>query len=262
MSQLVPASPQAVALAKERVTEDLVKNAAQYLEPLGIDPKFFSQAAVMAISKNTALLDCTPDSLKLSLMKCAQRGLMPDGESAALVPFGTEVSLIPMFGGMMDIVRRNLPGIAADASVVRTWDDFEILKGTAPRIEHAPKPLPADRNIPDLNNIEYMVGAYCIVRIPPYGNTEFTWMWKQEILRIRARVKSASKASSPWQAHTARMFEKTAIRAAFRRLPSRSQIFAGVQNASLDILEERRQPIDVTPQPAQLPSGSSIDLTI
>ena len=238
-----------LALAKTR-TEEIVKEARYYLTPLGIDPQFFSQAAITAIGKDASLVKSDPQSLKLALLKCAQRGLMPDGESAVLVCFNKNVSLIPMYGGMMDIVRRNIPGIAVDVSVVRVWDEFRYCSGTSPALEHIKKPLPDDKTLKDLDNPKTITGAYCIVTLPPQFRgvepiRELHYMESHEIEKIRMRVKSSRTPGSPWINHPARMYEKTVLRAAFRRLPSRNQIFANFPSDDLDDYEAKT--IDVTP---------------
>ena len=243
-------------LAQQK-TSAIVQQASAYLEPIGIDPQFFSQAAVTALTRNPDLLEADPQSLKLALLKCAQRGLMPDGESAVLVVFNKQVSLIPMYGGMMDIVRRNMPGISAVASVVRTWDDFRVKQGSHPVLEHGPNPLPEGKTIADLNKIEHMVGAYCVVTLPG-GHREITWMPKHEILRIRSGVKSSSNPKSPWRNHPARMFEKTAIRAAMRRLPSRNQIFAAYSDQRMAEFTPGPETVIPAPQQPALPPAKAL----
>ena len=192
------------------------------------------------------------------MLKCAQRGLLPDGESAVLVAFKKNVTLIPMVGGMLDIVRRNIPGIAVESSVVREWDDFAIQLGDGGYIRHGPKPMPHGRDPRDLNKIETITGAYCIVTLPPQVRgaepvKERHHMWRHEIEQVRSRVYGSRTPSSPWTQHPHRMYEKTVIRAAFRRLPSRNQIFAAVDSADLDDYTKRTVQIESKPVAALLP---------
>lgn len=223
----------------ERRVGTVMAEARRYLEPIGIDEQFFMQATLTALGNDSHLMNADPDSLKMALLKCAQRGLMPDGESAVLVAYKRNVTLIPMVGGMLDIVRRNVPGIGVDASVVRRWDKFRMVKGTSPVLEHEPRPPPADLSADDLGRSETMTRAYCIVTLPPMVRgaepvQEVHHMWRYEIERIRSRVRNSRTPGSPWTQHAARMYEKTVLRAAFRRLPSRHQIFAALDPGTLD----------------------------
>ena len=223
----------------EQLIDGIMAEAGKYLEPIGIDAQFFAQAALTARTKDPHLMNADRKSFTLALLKCAQRGLLPDGESAVLVAFKRNVTLIPMVGGMIDIVRRNVPGIAIEANVARVWDEYEVEGGTNPLIVHRIKPMPIGSTIADLNISEKIQAAYCIVTLPPQVPgalplKESHHMWREEIERIRAGVRGAKNPTSPWVQHPARMYEKTVIRAAFRRLPSRHQIFASADSDALD----------------------------
>ena len=251
--QLTKLQKQNVELAESRV-QVIVREAEAYLKPIGIDPPAFLRATVTALWRDPALAEADERSFKLALLKCAQTGLMPDGESAALVTFGSEVTLIPMVHGLIDIVRRNVPGIGIESNVIRTWDDFELVRGTSPVLRYVSKPIPDDAPYTDLNDIRTMTGAYCIISLPPivpYAEPirETHHMFKYQIEAVRSRVKSSRNPGSPWVNFTSRMYEKTVLRAALRRMPSRHQTFAAFDPKVADDFTGKTIRIDAEPEP-------------
>ena len=63
------------------------KDALPILEQIGLKPEAFARVAFNAVMTNPKILDCEPKSLRHAVLLCAQRGLLPDGESAAIVPY-------------------------------------------------------------------------------------------------------------------------------------------------------------------------------
>lgn len=209
----------------------LMREAKAYLEPIGISTEFFGQVLLTAMLNSGHLRGANRDSFNAAVLKCAQRGMLPDGESAVLVTFKENVTLIPMVGGMTDMIRRNCPGIGIECRVVRIWDKFRVQHGTSPILDHIPEDMPEGRDIKDLNRIETMKGAYAIITMPPLVRganpvREQHYMTRAEIERVRSGVYGSRTPKSAWTNHPARMYEKTVLKAAMRRLPSRHQIFA------------------------------------
>ena len=259
MSQeLTTTADGAIVLAAEERIDALMDKAEAYLEPIGISPQFFRQCAITAQINNSHLRNADRESFDAAVLKCAQRGLLPDGESAVLVSFKGNVTLIPMVGGMLDMVRRNIPGCAIESRVVREWDDFEIVEGTHPLLRHVPNPLPHGRDPRCLTDIQTITGAWCIVTMPPLVTgaepvKEHHHMWRHEIEQVRSRVYSSRTPSSPWTQHPHRMYEKTVIRACLRRLPSRHQIFAHFDATACDDFTRETVKAEVVPVAALMP---------
>ena len=256
---------QALVISKEEFAEMELRTqklidteASQYLQPLGITPEYFAQATLQAIHRCNALVRADRKSFAMALLKCAQRGLMPDGESAVLVPFKGEVSLIVMYPGMADIIRRNIPGIGIEALTVWKWDDFTLTRGDDSKLTHVPKPLPEGFELDAYKAWSNIVGAYCLITLPPMVRgalpvTERHWMWRAEIERIRNRARGSHTPGSPWKQYPSRMAEKTVMRNAFNRLPSRSQIFASFNPGDLDDYSARTVPAQTAPAAAIRP---------
>ena len=224
---------------KERTTALIQNEAVQYLAPLGIAPEYFAQATMTALSKTPTLARAKPESFAMALLKCAQRGLMPDGESAVLIPFKKDVQLIVMYGGMADIIRRNMPGVGIECSTVWTWEDYSVTKGADAKITHVPRPMPVNLDDDAYRDWRNIVGAYCIIQLPPtvpgaIPVKEQHWMFRRDIERHRAYSRGWKTSSSPWQTNPHKMCEKTVLRQAFGKLPSRSQLFAHLRLSDLD----------------------------
>ena len=238
--QALVLSEQEYKLAKERTVAIVDRDAEQYLTPLGISPEYFVQATLQAFHKAPGLIKADKESFAMALLKCAQRGLIPDGESACLVPYGSEVAMIVMYGGMLDICRRNMPGVGFESSTVWKWEKFELAKGDDGKLTHIPKPLPDDldprKAYKQWSNI---VGSYTVITLPPIMPgampvKERHWLFRSEIERYRSYSRGWKHPSSPWQQHPQKMCEKTSLRRALGRMPSRSQIFAAVQAGVFD----------------------------
>ena len=254
MSQaLVPTAEQAVVLEAEQIVEPIIVEAEDFLAPIGLDSKFFAQCTVTALVQNSHLRHANRDSFKAALLKCAQRGLLPDGESAALVPMKGNVTLVPMVGGMLDIVRRTLPGCSITAKAVMRWDHFTVKHGTDPVLEHIPGQIPEGIGPLDLDKPENVTGAWCVVILPPLVRgaapvREIHHMRRIEIDLLRQRSPAGFKQGLPWTVHYRRMCEKSVIKACLRRLPSRHQIFAqfdpqSLEDYSLEVVKAESQPV-------------------
>lgn len=71
-----------------------------------------------------------------ALTKACQWRLIPDGELAALIPYGSEIKFQPMFKGLLEVAYRTgvFKNIAAE--VVYDGDDFKYSLGAMSFVEH------------------------------------------------------------------------------------------------------------------------------
>lgn len=174
--------------------------------PENVSVERFQRVTVTAIQQTPALITANRDSLFRSLIRCAQDGLMPDGREAALVIFGKDAVYMPMIGGFRKIAAEH--GWAIDTQVVYERDEFEYELGVTPRLLHKPPPLDVERGQP--------IGAYA-VGTHADGRKQVEVMTKADIEKVRAV--SRAKSSGPWADWTSRMWEKTAGRRLFGKLP-------------------------------------------
>ena len=178
--------------------------------PGGVTPARFVRIAVTALQQNPDLAECEPGSVFNALLRAAQDGLLPDGREAALVVFkvkGVQKAVyLPMIAGFRKIAAES--GWTLRSAVVYSKDEFEFELGLEQRLLHRPAPFTEHRGEP--------IGAYA-VGVGPGGQREFVVLSKAEIEKVRAVSRSAELG--PWVDWTDEMWEKTAGRKLFKRLP-------------------------------------------
>jgi phage RecT family recombinase len=197
-----------------RIRGDEFKQQVALALPGNVPPERFVRATVTALMQNPDIIEATSESIFQSVIRCAQDGLIPDGREAALVIFNAKVGngwekraqYMPMIGGFRKIAAEH--GWSIRTQVVHSNDEFEYELGLEPRVVHRPAPLREPRG--DL------VGAYAVATHRD-GRREVEVLTAQEIAKVRAT--SRAKDSGPWRDWTERMWEKTAGRRLFAKLP-------------------------------------------
>ena len=187
-------------------------DAKPILEQIGMAPEAFARVAFNAVMTNPKILDCEPKSLRHAVLLCAQRGLLPDGESASIVPYKGKAGLLVGYKGMADLVRKAVPGIGIRMVAVNDQDEFEYEEGLNFVLRHIP-----DRET--VTTEQNFVAAYMVVEFKE-GTKEVTVMFKAEIDRIRKTY--ASTSSKAWANEYVEQAKKTVGRRGFKRLPIRS----------------------------------------
>ena len=94
--------------------------------PAHIPVERFVRVVMTAIQGNSYLLRADRRSLFSAAMKAAQDGLLADGREGALVPFGEEVTWIPMIAGLRKKVRNSGEIATWDVAAVYANDRFEF----------------------------------------------------------------------------------------------------------------------------------------
>lgn len=174
--------------------------------PEGVPLDRFKRVAITAIRSEPKLVDTDRNSLFASIVRCAQDGLYPDGKESALVLFGQKVVYMPMIGGYRKIAGEH--GWAIRTAVVYEHDEFEYELGLEPRLVHHPARPGVDRG--------ERVYAYAIA-VHRDGRKEFEVMTAPDVEKVRST--SRAKDSGPWKDWPERMWEKTAGRRLFSKLP-------------------------------------------
>ena len=239
------------ALVKQTV-ETAVNQGSAQLEELGISPESYKRAAFNALLANPYLLKSNPGTLRKALLDCIQKGLRPNGEQAALVPFKGAVQLIVMHKGMIDLIRRAIPGVTFRSAVVYHCDEFEYEDGMELTLRHVPN-LKAD---PEDRSAQNIVAAWAVAEIPG-GSREVAVMGRVELEAIRLRSPSGRKDTSPWNTDRAEMYRKTVIRRLCKTMPQ-NEIFQlqghlddtvhGDEDEEAQAAAPERERIDVTPK--------------
>lgn len=168
----------------------------------------FLRQLMMAIDRNSALLDCSPSSFWSSALAIAACGLDPSGNGgeAAIVPFKGVATPMVMARGYIVMAIRSGAAKAVDHGVVCEGDDFEYELGSSAHIRHRPA----------LRNRGEPVAAWCIAVLPT-GERVYEVMGWDEVMDIRARSRSADKG--PWVTDPMEMGRKTVLRRIMKRLP-------------------------------------------
>jgi recombination protein RecT len=174
--------------------------------PSNVTPERFVRVTVTAINETPELVATDRPALFQALMRCAQDGLLPDGREAALVIFGGKAAYMPMIGGFRKIAAEH--GWAIDTQVVYEQDTFDYQLGVTPTLTHKPPRLDVERG--------KAIGAYAIGTHED-GRKQVEVMTRADIERVRNVSKA--KDRGPWKDWPDRMWEKTAGRRLFGKLP-------------------------------------------
>ena len=214
-----------VQLSKQTIERAAI-DAAPHLKRIDVTPDYFSRVALNALLTNPRIAECDARSLRKALLACAERGLMPDGQSAVIIPVRSKggspkARLDVMIGGMLDKCREGIPGIAIRARCVYAADVFDYEDGLQPVLRHVPS-LNGEHQDKDI------VAAYAVAHIPNNPQPEFTVLSRAEIDDRRKR--SPARSDGPWVTHYPQMAEKSVLRTLLKRLPIRGQARAAMDD--------------------------------
>jgi len=170
----------------------------------------FIRTVLVSCERNPKLLECVRQSLFNSAMSAAVLGLEVDGVSgqAFLVPFKNRAQLVVGYRGYNTLAGRS--GYTITGSTVKEGDGFSFKLGTAPFLDHTPKP----------GNDGRITSAWAVAAsnaLPPIISV----LSIQDILDIKARSPGAKRGDSPWNnpADFPAMAEKSAKRRLARSMP-------------------------------------------
>jgi recombination protein RecT len=202
-------------------------DAIQALLPKGADIERFKRVILQSINRNPDLKKCSPSSIVDAAAEAARLGLEPSGAigGAWLVPYGTTAQLIVDYRGLVELARRSGEIAAIDAAIVRQADQFKVVRGTTPSIDHvpdleAPSPAdPADENNP-------VTHVYAVARLRN-GQRQFDVMTRDEIERIRGRSRAGN--AGPWRTDWHEMAKKTVLRRLSKTLPLTVEVRALIE---------------------------------
>lgn len=159
------------------------------------------EAALHAAVQNPAILNCTPDSIFLSLTKVARWGLTI-GEGVDLVPvkkkkgnaYELQCEAWPRYQGLLALAYRAKIARSITGYVVYEGDAFDFSLGLQPHLKHVPC-AESRRGA--------MIGSYIIIR-HLYDHPTFHWMAIEDIESVRAQSKqwgpNSCKVCPDWYA--------------------------------------------------------------
>lgn len=167
------------------------------------------KVALTAAAKTPKILQCSQESVMLSIMQAAELGLEPGGAlgEGYLVPYGQTCQFIPGYRGLISLARRSGQIVSIEAHSVFAGDEFVVEFGLDPKLVHRPT-LSKDRG--------EITAFYAIARIVG-GGLQYDYMTRADVDSIRSRSKAGQ--SGPWVTDYAEMGKKTVIRRLFKTLP-------------------------------------------
>lgn len=192
------------------------KGSLAAVMPKHLTPDRLLKITLSAASRTPALLDCTPESVLLAVMQCAQLGLEPNTPLglAYLIPFDNtktrrkECQFIPGYRGLVKLAHQS--GDIADlrSRVVYEGDEFHVEYGLTEKLVHVPAMSSGKREI---------IAAYAVATLKSSAIPHIEVMTRAEIDAIRSRSRSGN--SGPWSTDFAEMARKTLIRRICKGLP-------------------------------------------
>ena len=194
---------------------DIFKNSVAQALPAHLSSEKFQRIALTALQRTPKLASCTQESVFQCLLDLGSYGLLPDGRSAHLIPYGKTCTLILDYKGMIDLVLRNSDYTKVCAELVCENDEFvyELGEVTTHKID-----FKEPRGEPYC--------CYAFVQMKD-GTRDFEVLHRDYIDKVKKA--SRSGASGPWKDWPESMWKKTAIRALCKRLrlsPELNQLMA------------------------------------
>lgn len=185
----------------------------------------FTSQAMMANSYLIKVATNNPLSLVNALKNVAltRSTLNPILKQSYLVPFGSSITLMVSYMGLVDILVNNGLVKKVEAHPVFDGEEFEIKLGTNGYLKHVPNPW-GKRDKENLKGVYYFV-------VLTDGTEIYDTLNKDEIEKIRQRAPS-SKSSSPWDSDYIEMAKKTAVRRAFKSIPKN-----GISEDKMKVIE-------------------------
>lgn len=233
------AKPQATL--KDLISGEKFREQVALALPTHLTPERFSRIALNALQRTPKLQDCTQTSLFKCLLDMAAMGIEPDGRRAHLIPYGSEVTLILDYKGLLELVRRSGDVVSIRSELVCENDEFSWENG---KVTHKI----------DWRKPRGEMQAVYAEAVLKSGETQTATMTKDEVEAIRKRSRSGN--NGPWSTDYGEMAKKTTLRRLCKLLPLSPEITEHV-----DKDQDIRTEIDITPKPAatlNLPSQQEV----
>lgn len=194
------------------------------------------RVALTAMSKNPALLNCTPKSLFNAVIQAAQLGLEPDSPlgHAYMIPFKRNyknnrgewkseqnIQFIIGYRGLLELARRSGQIESLVSMPVHSNDEFSYEYGTSEHLKH----------IPALTDKGQLTHCYAYAKIKD-GGFIFEVMTKEQIDAIRARSKASDQG--PWVTDYIQMARKTLIIRLSKYLPLSIELAKAIELSEAD----------------------------
>lgn len=221
MSELIQKASANVATKKEGKTmQSYIKSMEGEIAkalPSVITPERFTRMVFSAISTNSKLAECTPQSFLGAMMTAAQLGVEPNTAlgQAYLLPYRNKGVMECQFQlgykGLLDLAYRSGEVSIIQAHVVYENDTFEYELGLDPKLKHVPATSKRGNPI-----------AYYAMFKTKDGGYGFEVMSQEDVMAHAQRY-SKSYQYGPWQTNFEEMAKKTVLKRALKYAPLKSE---------------------------------------
>jgi len=233
---------------KDYLTAPAVVKKITEVAAANLDIDRLVRIALVACSKSSKLLLCTPPSVHIALMEAARLGLEPTGllGGAYLVPFKNkrgiyEAKLMIGYPGLIDLACRSGKIEDVEARVVYEKDEFYYCYGLQPDLVHRPS------KDADPGPVAY---TYAIAWFSS-GRKKFEVMSRAQIEHVR--MSGASGDSDAWKYHPEEMARKCPVRRLCKYLPLTAEAREAIDQETQNIIEIREATVQAPP-----PAGSTL----
>ena len=195
--------------------------------------------ALNAMYRNPKLLQCTPESVGLALMKAGQMGIRPDGYHGHLIPYWNknikqnECQFQVDYKGLVALAYRNTRVKSFKAGAVREGDFFEYEEGSDSYL----------RFRKCLGKRGELIAAWAYAKLGEEGAESFVVLGPDEVAKIRSKSQSANQSDSIWNLWPDAMWAKTAAKQLSKFIPLGPDFIQAVQVD--DDIESGRKTIDI-----------------
>ena len=203
------------------IAKKCVMSSPMTLARHGIDEQQFAAVVTEAVLANPNIVMATDSSLAQAFRRCCRDGLIPDGDSAAIVlyksrakaadgreVYETQAQAIPMVSGLKRMARETL-GAEIRSGVIYEGDDVEVVDGVG--IETSISIRTNGIEAFKRRKGENCIGAWCYIKLP-HEDTARIKLYSQDEIQ---RSKAASRAKmGPWVQWYDRMAEKACVKSA------------------------------------------------
>lgn len=189
---------------------------------------------IIAVQQNPEILNCSTDSIRREISKCAADGLVPDSKEAALIPYKGVVQYQPMVHGIIKRMRELGGVFQITCKLVYEKDHFEYDDSDPDSLVHRSDHFATDRGA--------IRGGYVIFRDEHKRVMHLETMSADDFERVR----KASKApdSPAWRNWREEMCRKAVLR--------RGAKFISINNDKIRSLIERQDEMFDFRQPQQV----------
>lgn len=187
---------------------------------------------LVAIQNNPDLLECSPESIRREIAKCATDGLMPDNKEAAMIPYKREAQYQPMVMGIIKRVKELGGVFSIVCNLVHEHDEFVLDEADPDTLSHKSDPFSKNRGP--------VVGGYAIFRDDRKRVLHLETMSLEDFERVRKASKAPN--SPAWNNWWEEMCRKAVLR--------RGSKYITLNNDKIRTLIERQDAMFDFGQPA------------